>query len=407
MSAEEHDDIFDSRYSWTRLGVTLAAGSAGSVGIWSFIAVLPAVQAEFGLSRGEASAPYVVSMIGFAAGSVIVGKAIDRFGVARCVAASAVMLALSYFLAAHVSGLGALTALHLLIGFGSSACFAPLMADISHWFMKRRGFAVTVAASGNYLAGALWPWLLSGVLAEDGWRAVYLWFGVIVAVIVLPLSLALRPRPPVNAMAIAGRKASRAVMSAGLSPRAVQLLLCLAGIGCCVAMSMPQVHIVAYCVDLGYGPAVGSEMLSLMLLGGVASRLVSGLMADRFGGVKTLLAGSALQCLALMLYIPFSSQSSLYLVSMVFGLSQGGLVPAYAIIVREYLPPAEAGARVGSVIMSTIVGMALGGWLSGVIYDWSGSYTLAFINGVAWNGLNIVVVAGLLLRSRPRAPAMA
>jgi MFS family permease len=164
---------------------------------------------------------------------------------------------------------------------------------------------------------------------------------------------------------------------------------------------------VAYCTDLGYGPAVGAEMLSLMLLGGVASRLVSGVLADRIGGVATLLIGATLQMLALILYLPTTGLTSLYIVSLIFGLSQGGIVPSYAVIVREYLPAKEAGARVGLVIMSTIIGMALGGWMSGWIYDLTGSYTWAFLNGIAFNALNVAIVLMILLRSRPRAPGRA
>jgi len=192
--------------------------------------------------------------------------------------------------------------------------------------------------------------------------------------------------------------------SVNFSPRTLQLMLALAGVGCCVAMSMPQVHIVSFCVDLGYGPAVGAEMLSLMLLGGVVSRLISGVLADKFGGVVTLLIGSTLQCIALFLYLPFDGMVSLYLISMVFGLSQGGIVPSYAIIVREYLPAKEAGARVGFVIMATIFGMALGGWMSGWIYDQTGSYQMAFINGIAWNFLNIAIVVLILVKSGRQRP---
>ncbi len=177
-------------------------------------------------------------------------------------------------------------------------------------------------------------------------------------------------------------------------------LLGVAGISCCVAMSMPQVHIVAYCVDLGFGPAVGAQMLSLMLLCGVASRIISGLVADLLGGVRTLLIGSCLQCLALFLYLPSGGMVSLYVVSLVFGLSQGGIVPSYALVVREYMPAKEAGARVGFVLMATILGMALGGWLSGVTYDLSGSYTLAFVNGIIWNSANIAIITWLISRSR-------
>jgi MFS family permease len=167
-----------------------------------------------------------------------------------------------------------------------------------------------------------------------------------------------------------------------------------------MAMAMPQVHVVALCVDLGFGPVAGAEMLSVMLLGGVVSRVLSGLAADRWGGVAVLLVGSSLQFLALGLYLPFDTLTPLYIVSIVFGLAQGGIVPSYAVIVRDYLPAKEAGARVGLVIMSTIVGMAVGGWVSGWIHDLTGSYQVAFLNGMAWNLLNIAVISALIWRTR-------
>jgi MFS family permease len=198
------------------------------------------------------------------------------------------------------------------------------------------------------------------------------------------------------------------VQSISVSPRVLQSLLVVAGIGCCVAMSMPQVHIVAYCIDLGYGVARGGEMLSIMLAAGIVSRLASGFLADRIGGIKTLLIGSVLQGLSLLFYIPFDGLASLYIVSLVFGLSQGGIVPCYAIIVREYMPAHEAGQRVGIVIMATIVGMALGGWMSGAIYDMTGSYAAAFLNGIGWNLLNVSVMTILLWKSgRPVKAAAA
>jgi MFS family permease len=167
-------------------------------------------------------------------------------------------------------------------------------------------------------------------------------------------------------------------------------------------MSMPQVHIVAYCGDLGYGAARGAQMLSLMLACGIVSRLISGAICDRIGGLRTLLLGSALQGLALVLFLPFDGLASLYVISALFGLFQGGIVPSYAIIVREYFPPAEAGARVGTVLMCTLFGMALGGWMSGKVFDLTGSYHAAFVNGVAWNLLNLAIAFTLLQRARQR-----
>jgi MFS family permease len=309
-----------------------------------------------------------------------------------------------YGLALVAPSIWLLSLAQFAVGFGSSASFGPLIADISQWFLRKRGIAVAIAASGNYLSGAIWPFLLAGTLAADGWRAAYVVLALACVVVMLPACALLRRTLPAEAMARSEVAATERAKRTGLSPKALTALLAVAGIGCCVAMAMPQVHIVAYCVDLGYGPAVGGEMLSLMLMGGVASRLVSGLLADKLGGVITLLIGSTLQMLALFLYLPTTGLTSLYIVSLVFGLSQGGIVPSYAVIVREYLPAREAGARVGFVIMSTIIGMALGGWLSGLIYDATGSYQLAFLNGIAFNALNVAVMLYILIRAAPRTP---
>ncbi len=399
-------DILDSRYSWTRLAITLAIAVVGNVGMWAIIVIMPAVQAEFGGSRADASLPYTLTMIGFALGNLFIGRAVDRFGVTASLIAATVLLTAGFGLAAVSGSILVLSLVQFLIGFGSSVCFGPLIADISHWFFRRRGIAVAIAASGNYLSGAIWPLLLAGILADQGWRTAYVIIGVVSLLTMIPLALLLKRRIPEEAEATAEAAAALNRRSVPFGSRTLVWLLGLAGIGCCVAMSMPQVHIVAYCVDLGYGPAVGAEMLSLMLMGGVVSRLISGLMSDRLGGVVTLLIGSGLQMTALFLFLPFDGLVSLYLVSMLFGLSQGGIVPAYAVIVREYLPAREAGGKVGFVIMTTILGMAIGGWMSGWIYDVTGSYTLAFINGIGWNGLNVAIMVFLLIRSRVgRVPA--
>ncbi|WP_172298974.1 CynX/NimT family MFS transporter [Pseudoruegeria sp. HB172150] len=390
----------DSRYSWMRLGVTLAVASVGNVGMWAVIMVMPAVQAEFGIDRADASLPYTLTMIGYALGNLLLGRAVDRFGATTTLIAAAVSNAAGFALASMSGSVWAISAWQLMIGFGTAASFGPLMADISHWFLKRRGIAVGIAASGNYLSGAIWPWALSGVLVTQGWQVVYLCFAVLSLAVMIPGALALRRPLPADAHGAAEAMAGANRARGGLSPVALQWALVVAGVGCCMAMSMPQVHIVSFCVDLGYGPAVGAEMLSLMLIGGVGSRLVSGFLADRLGGVLTLLIGSTLQCIALFLYLPAGSMVSLYVVSLVFGLSQGGIVPSYAIIVREYLPAKQAGARVGFVIFATILGMALGGWTAGWIYDQTGSYRLAFLNGIAWNLLNIAIIGYIFLSSR-------
>ena len=398
----ENPSVLDSRYSWTRMIITLVVAIIINAGMWEIIAIMPAVQLEFGLDRAGASLPYTLTMIGFGVGNFVIGKAVDRFGVSISLIGAALGVALGLYLATISTSIVMMSFAQLLIGLASAVGFGPLIADISHWFMKRRGIAMAIVASGNYLSGSIWTLVLADTLSTQGWRSVYMILAFTTLAVVIPLALILRRKLPQDAHTQAEAISSTNAKTSGLSPTALACLLGVAGVGCCVAMSMPQVHIVSYCVDLGYGPAVGAEMLSLMLLGGVGSRLVSGLLADKLGGVKTLLIGSLAQCVALFLYLPSDALISLYVVSLVFGLSQGGIVPSYAVIVREYMPAREAGARVGFVLMATIMGMALGGWSSGLIYDLSGSYQLAFINGIAWNGLNIAIMLWLLMRGRPR-----
>ncbi len=397
--------LIDSPYAWFRLAVSILLASIGSVGMWSVVIVLPFVQSEFGVDRASASLPYAMTMIGFAAGNVIVGRFVDRLGITIPIVAAALALGVGFVSAASASAVWQIALLQgALIGIGTAASFGPLIANVSHWFRRRRGFAVAATASGNYLAGAIWPTVLQGFIETEGWRATYTGIGIFCVSAMIPLALLLRRPAPNGADSLdANGDAAAPLHHIDISRRTMMILLMVAGVGCCVAMSMPQVHTVAYCADLGYGAARGAEMLSLMLAGGVVSRLASGVLADYIGGLRTLLLGASLQCVVLLFYLPIDGLASLYTISLIFGLSQGGIVPSYAIIIREYFPAEEAGQRVGIVIMATIMGMALGGWLSGWIYDLTGSYQMAFLNGIGWNLLNLSIIAMLLWRSHATA----
>ena len=395
----------DSRYAWGRLAAALALMTIGSSPMYVISVVLPAVQADFGVVRADASLPYTLLMIGFGLGGIAMGRLADRRGMLPVVLLGTAGLASGYVLAGLAGTLWVFALVHgLLLGAcGSAATFAPLVADTSGWFVRRRGIAVAICASGNYLSGTLWPPVVQPLVEQFGWRPTFIGLGIFCALTMPLLATRLRARSPAPVPSTLSGRAPRVVPSDrpfGLSLAAAQTLLSVAGVACCVAMAMPQVHIVAYCGDLGYGVARGAEMLSLMLAFGIVSRLVSGAICDRIGGLRTLLLGSSLQGVALLLFIPFDGLVSLYLISALFGLFQGGIVPSYAIIVREHFPPHEAGARVGTVLMATLLGMALGGWMSGKVFDLTGSYDAAFVNGVAWNALNLTIALFLLWRTR-------
>lgn len=399
----------DSPYAWTRLAATALLGTIGGVGLWSVVVALPAVQVEFGVARADASLPYTMATVGFMLGTVLMGRLADRYGILVPLVISAFALSAGYVAASYAETLWQFAVVHGLLigGLGSCAVFAPLVADASRWFDRRRGIAVAIAACGSYFAGAVWPPVLQALIAGFGWRDAHFMVGLFCLAAMLPLVLVFRrPLPQAAvprtaaAQARAAADAARFAAPLGLRPNTLQGVLMLAGVACCVAMAMPQVHIVAYCVDLGYGPARGAEMLALMLATGVVSRLGFGLVMDRIGGAMTLVIGSALQAVALALFLGFDGLISLYIISGIFGLFQGGLVPSYAILVRRFFPAAQAATRVGLVISSTLAGMAIGGWMTGAIFDLTGSYDAAIVNGLAWNGLNLAIAIWLLLRMR-------
>jgi MFS family permease len=389
----------ESPFAWLRLAVVVVLGTIGSVGMWSVVVALPVVQNEFGVTRGTASLAYTMVMLGFGSGGVLTGKITDRYGIVAAIGFGIGILGLGYIGAGLSSSIWQFILVSFAIGLGASATFGPLMAEASHWFERYRGLAVAIAASGNYIGGAIWPPVVNLAIQSADWRSAHIAIGIFTSVAMAAALVVLR-----MLMGAAERRSHANAppprVDLRLSTNMLTAILSLASIACCVAMAMPQVHIVAYCGDLGYGVARGAEMLSVMLGFGIISRIGSGFLADRIGGIRTLLIGSIAQATALLLYVFFDGLASLYVISALFGLFQGGIVPSYAIIVREAMPAAEAATRVGIVIFASVFGMSFGGWVSGVIFDATGSYTAAFINGIAWNALNITLMVALLLRAR-------
>ncbi|MDC3140931.1 MFS transporter [Alphaproteobacteria bacterium] len=385
---------YDSLKSWIRLILLFTIGVMGTVGMWSVVVVMPVIEKEFNIDRGHASLLYATTMVGFGLGNFLIGKIIDKFGLKLPIIFAIIILVSSYLIAIISTEFWHLLILQIFMGTAAATFFGPSMADIGNFFEKRRGLAVAIIASANYVAGAFWPLIISYFLEYTTWKEVYLYIAIICMVIMFPIALFLKNN-------VASNISNNDLSTDGnnltnLSPNTLQILLILAGIGCCLAMAMPQVHIVALCVERGFGLSIGAEILAVMLFSGMISRVGFGFLSDKIGPVYTLFIGSLLQMLSLVFFLPFDSQLSLYIVSLMFGLSQGGIVPAYAMIIRKYLPIEQVGERVGLVIMATIVGMGLGGWMSGEIFDITQSYKLAFVNGIFWNFTNLLIVTFIM-----------
>ena len=374
--------------------------AAGFAGLYSIVVALKPVAAELDASRGAVSFAYAVLFTGFGFGGILMGWWSDRVGIMWPALTGSIAIASGLFLAGHATALWQIVlAYGLLVGFlGLSSLMVPLVANITHWFDRRRGIATSVVISGSYLAGTMWPPLLQIGIDEIGWRETWIRTGVVCLVVMTPLSLLLRPRIRLpRDSALDGLRRRRAL---GFTPTTMQSLLCMAGLGCCIAMATPQAHIVAHATDLGHPAARGAEMLSIVFFGGFVSRIVYGWISDRIGGLRTLVIGSVGQAVTIACFIPIEGLVELYIACALFGLSQGGIVPSYALIVRRYFLAGEAGWRLGWIMLFTMLGMAFGGWLAGVLFDLTGTYSTAFLAAIVFNIVNLLIAGLFLLRSR-------
>ncbi len=374
-------------------------------GMYASIMVLEPVTREFQVGHGVGALPYTLYMTGFGLGSIALGRIMDRFGILVLAVTAGISLPTGLYIVSYAENFWVFTlSLSVLCGFlGGAFSFGPLMADISHWFTRRRGLAIGIVASGSYLAGALWPPVMQSWIDSAGWRQSLVWLSWC-SLSMLPLSLVYLKRKR-DGFAI-DQAADRENWSRplGMTTGQLQFALCVAGIGCCTAMAMPQIHMIPHVIDLGFDARDGAWMLAMMLGFGIVSRISSGFISDRIGGFRTLLLGSGLQALVLFLFIFVDTLAGLYLVAIAFGLVQGGIVPSYTLIIRRFFQPGQAGRRVGALLVATVGGMALGGWMAGALYDLSGSYTLSFINAIAFNIMNLAIAVYLLRRDQRLTP---
>ena len=390
----------ETPYGWVVVLVSLALHSIGlGAPTILFIALKP-IAADLGALRAVPSTAYSLLMIGAGLGGIAMGWWMDRRGVMEPVLFGSVMIGLGALLASHAEDRWSLfIATGLLIGLlGKAAMIAPLVANVTRWFDRRRGLAVAIITSGQGLAGAVWPAVVQYFNDLVGWRGTFLYFSVFVAVTMVPLAFLLRPRPPISARDRPEGIPPRRRRVLDLSPHVAQGILWLAAIGCCSAMSIPIVHLASHVTDQGYSLEQGARVLSVLFMAAFVSRIGFGILADRIGGVRTLLIGSASMAVMLLAFAFTTSYAGLFVAALLFGLGFSGIMPCYPLIIRLLFPVSEAGWRIAGHYLFSAAGMALGGWLGGVIFDLTGDYSPAFLAGFAFTVMNFILIAVVYAR---------
>ncbi|HYM29873.1 MAG TPA: MFS transporter [Candidatus Cybelea sp.] len=407
--ADTRGGSIETSYGWTIATASFLLMSIGFGIPYVVVVALKQIAAEFDWPRWVPSLGNGMVYLGAGVGGIAVGWISDRIGVMWPALVGSIMLGTGAILVSTSHGaLQFMVAHAVFIGLlGNATMFAPLMANVTRWFDRRRGVAVSLVASGQSVAGAIWPPIFQFAIEHIGWRDTLFYFGIFATLTMAPMTLMLRRRPPVPLPDTLASEPQGGDDVLGLPPNLVLAMLCLAIVGCCVAMAMPMVHTVAFCSDLGFDPARGAEMLSLLLASAFVSRLFWGRLSDRVGGLRTIMIGAGAQALMLSLYLAVDGVAEMFALSAAFGLAFGGIVPAYTLAVRDLFPSPEAGWRIGTIYLFGLVGMALGGWLGGYIYDMTASYRPAFLTGVFFNLANLMLISFLVLRQSRTKVGMA
>ena len=395
-----HGPSVETPYGWVVVCASLALHSISLGAPTILFVTLKPIAADLGTARAVPSFAYSLMMIGAGVGGVAMGWWMDKREIVQPVLFGSVMIALGSLLASYADNRWSLfIATGLLIGLlGKAAMVAPLVANVTRWFDRRRGLAVAIITSGQGLAGAIWPAVVQYFNDLVGWRGTFLYFGVFVAVTMVPLTFLLRPRPPIPASVQTGgvRSGKRRVLD--LPPHIAQGMLWLAAVGCCTAMSIPIVHLVSHVTDQGYTLEQGAQVLSVLFVAAFASRIGFGMLADRIGPARTLLIGSASMAVMLLALAFTTSLAGLFTAALLFGLGFSGIMPCYPLIIRLLFPVSEAGGRIAAQYMFAAGGMAFGGWLGGVVFDLAGSYSPAFLVAFAFNVMNFAMIGIVHIR---------
>jgi MFS family permease len=395
---------FDSRASWKVAWLTLAILSVSYGSPLLIVVGMKTMQEELGTDRSLLALAGSLVWVGTGAGGILMGWLADRIGVRRTVTIGAFMIAGGLALSSTGTIWALLVGHGLMIGlFGNGGVYPPLLVYVSRWFERRRGAAIALISSGQYVAGVVWPTLFERGIDGFGWQTAMLMYAGVVLALILPAAVMLKPvpgfapaiRPAAGAVTPAARRPQRI---AGLHPNTVQALICVAGFCCCIPMSLPSAHLVAFCGDIGIKPTHGAAMLSVMLGAAFLARQAWGALADRIGGLRTVMVGSACQAVAIGCFLLTQDEAGLFVIAAAFGMGFSGIIPSYSVAIRDHFPAAEASWRIPLTLFTAMSGMAFGSWFAGALYDHFGYYAPAFGVGVAFNLLNLAIVGFLVLR---------
>ena len=405
-----HGPSVETPYGWVIVFASLAVHSISLGAPTMLFVALKPIAEDLETARAVPSFAYSLLMIGAGAGGILMGLWMDRCGVLQPVLFGSVMIGLGSLLASYAEDRWSLfIATGVLIGLlGKSAMIAPLVANVTRWFDRRRGLAVAIITSGQGLAGAIWPAIVQYSNDLVGWRGTFLYFSVLVTITMVPLSFLLAPRAPISATDRPTGIPTDDRRALDLPPNVVQGMLWLAAVGCCSAMSVPIVQLVSHATDLGYTAEQGARVLSILFLAAFVSRIGFGILSDRIGPIRTLLIGSASMAAMLLTFAFTTSYGGLATAALLFGLGFSGIMPCYPLIIRLLFPVHQAGRRIAAHYLFSATGMALGGWLGGVVFDLTGSYSPAFLLALGFNVMNFAVM-GFLYSRQPRLgiPAVA
>jgi MFS family permease len=397
----------ETRQSWVVATIVLMVMAVAFGAPWITVVALKDIAAEVGGERSIPAFAGALVWVGAGVGGIVMGRLADRFGIRWTVIGGALMIAVGLAL----STLGPPWPLYvghgLFIGLiGIGGINAPSYVYVSRWFDRRRGSALALISSGSFLAGAFWPSIFERAIAYFGWRHTMLFYAAIELVLIVPAAAIVLNAPPNVPHHVTHADATQARKSVmGWPPNLVYALQMCAIFTCCVPMSMPQAHLVAFCSDLGISPVHGAAMLSVLLGSAFLSRQFWGALSDRIGGLYTMLVGSACQTVGIALFLLTQDEIGLFTVSALFGFGFSGLVPANVLAARELFPVGEAYWRIPTLLLVSGSGMAAGSWSGGVLYDHFGNYAPAFATGVAVSAVNFLIISILAFRRSRTAPA--